>query len=487
MLNKAHKQDDTPAFGGGGARPELVALQARAQRAEDIASDQALFVRLLAELVGACSLERALDSLVSALKHEFDCERVAIALHIEDDLKLKAISQQGVLEAASSEARLLVDAMSEACAQESILCWPVVSDQLQILVAHRALGGRQLTRSLCSVPLYCEEELVGAVLLERRDQRPFPVNTLERLSVGLAPMLELHRKADRGWWAAIKEASSATLEQHLGPDRPGVRLLGILAALTFIGSLTITTQWDIVAPAELLSNERRVVTAPIDGFIADMVAEAGDRVMEGDVLARLDRRELELEAASRESEVVMAEAEFRAAMASYDRQTTGIARARLAQARARREGVEQRLNRTDLTSPIDGLVIASDVTRTSGTAVTRSEVLFEVAPDTGFEVHVLVDEADVYDLQAGQTGMLSLRAMPGEHVAVEVTSISPVAEAGEGENRFRARARLIEPDARLRPGQSGVVRLEGGTSSLLGVMTRRLNRHLSELWWRWIG
>jgi hypothetical protein len=113
--------------------------------------------------------------------------------------------------------------------------------------------------------------------------------------------------------------------------------------------------------------------------------------------------------------------------------------------------------------------------------------LFEVAPDTGFEVHVLVDEADVYDLQAGQTGMLSLRAMPGEHVAVEVTSISPVAEAGEGENRFRARARLIEPDSRLRPGQSGVVRLEGGTSSLLGVMTRRLNRHLSELWWRWIG
>ncbi len=487
MLSEAHKQNGTPETGGDDTHPEISALQARAQQAEDIASDQAVYVRLLAELVGACSLEGALDSLAGALKCEFDCERVAVALQIEDKLELKTISQQGVLEVSSSEARLLVDAMSEACAQESILCWPVVSDQLQVLVAHRTLGGRRLTGSLCSVPFYHEEELVAAILLERRDQRPFPVNTLERLSVGLAPTLELHRKADRSWWTGIKEAFSTRLERHLGSERPGVRLLCILGALTFLGSLTITTQWEIVAPAELLSNERRVVTAPIDGFIADMVAEAGDRVVEGDLLARLDRRELELEAASTESEVVMADAEFRAAMASYDRQTTGIARARLAQARARREGVEQRLNRTDLTSPIDGLVIASDVTRTSGTAVTRSEVLFEVAPDTGFEVHVLVDEGDVYDLQVGQMGMLSLRAMPGEHVAIEVTSISPVAEAGQGENRFRARARLVEPDSKLRPGQSGVARLEGGTSSLLGVMTRRLSQHLSELWWRWIG
>jgi len=132
-------------------------------------------------------------------------------------------------------------------------------------------------------------------------------------------------------------------------------------------------------------------------------------------------------------------------------------------------------------------VIASDATRTSGTSVSRGETLFEIAPSTDFEVHVLVDEADVYDVQAGQSGMLSLRAMPGERLPLVVESVYPVAEAEGGENRFRVRAHLVNPAAGLRPGQSGVVRLQGGRMSALGALTRRLNRRLAELWWRWVG
>ena len=174
-------------------------------------------------------------------------------------------------------------------------------------------------------------------------------------------------------------------------------------------------------------------------------------------------------------------------MASYDRQATGIARARLAQARARREGVKQRLDRTDLTSPIDGLVIAADATRTSGTAVSRGETLFEIAPDTDFEVHVLVDEVDVYNVFEGQMGMLSLKAKPSHSMQVVVDSVHPVAEAKEGKNRFRVRASLTDSVSILRPGQSGVVRLEAGRMSAMGVLTRRLNRALAELWWRLVG
>jgi len=249
---------------------------------------------------------------------------------------------------------------------------------------------------------------VGAFLLERRDRQAFPVKALERLSLCVAPLLTLYRKADRQWWAVFKQSLAHRLEQYLGQERPGVRLLCGLAAFVLLCSMLVTARWQIVAPAELLSNDRRLVTAPLAGFVADMQVVAGDQVTKGQLLARLDRRELELEMASKESEVVMADAELRAAMASYDRQTTGIARARLAQARARREGIEQRLNRT-------------------------------------------------------------------------------VAEAKGGQNRFRVKARLVDPEVRLRPGRSGVVRLDAGRSSMLGVLTRRLNRRLAELWWRWVG
>jgi RND family efflux transporter MFP subunit len=487
MGNAAYKHSDVAATVDKTQNPELASLHTRATRAEKLAAHQAVLVNMLVELLASNSLEGALDAFAGAMKSRFECDRVAIALITDGELKLSAVSQQGVLAATSSEARLLVDAMSEACSQESVICWPLSSDNLGVMIAHRSLAGRRLSSSICSVPMYDKQVLVGAFLLERRDQRAFPVLTLERLSVCLAPLLLLYRQADRGWWAVFQRSMHTQLERVLGRERPGMRLLCILAAMVLVGSLTLTTRWQVVATAELLPHERRVITAPLAGFVADMPVAAGDHVTKGQVLARLDRRELELEAASRDSDVTMAEAEFRAAMASQDHQTTGIARARLVQARARREHVEQQLNRAELVSPIDGLVIAADATRSQGTPVSRGEILFEVAPSADFEVNVLVDEADVYDVHPGQSGMLSLRAMPGEKLPIVVDSVYPVAEAKDGKNRFRVRANLVEPETRLRPGQSGVVRLQAGRKNLLGVLTRRLNRRLSELWWQWIG
>lgn len=487
MGSAAKKQVDGTGVINKASSPDVAALHARAIRAETLATHQAVLISMLSELLASRSLEWALDALAGAMKKRFDCDRVAIALDVDGELILSAVSQQAVLEASSSEARLLVDAMSEACAQESVICWPPSTDDLGVMVAHRALAGRRLSGSLCSVPLYDQHTLVGAFLLERRYQKGFPVPTLERLSSCLAPLLTLHRKADRGWWAVFHHSLSQLLERYLGRERPGMRALCLLAAAFLMGSLVVSKNWQISAPAELLSHERRLITAPVAGFVADMQVAAGDRVTQGQVLARLDRRELELEAASRDSEVVVAEAEFRAAMASHDRQTTGIARARLAQARAQRESVEQRLKRTDLVSPINGLVIASDASRTRGTAVTRGETLFEIAPSTDFEVHVLVNEADVYDVYKGQTGVLSLKAMPGESLPIVVESVYPVAEAKGGENRFRIKANLVDSEASLRPGQSGMVRLQAGRMSVLRVLTRKLNRRLAELWWRWFG
>lgn len=487
MGSRAHVENSVSPNLQSTVTHDVASLHARAKRAEKLAGHQALLVAMLAELLASGSLQAALDALAGALKARFDCDRVAIALVDHNDLILHAVSQQAVIEPSSSEVRLLVDTMREACAEESVVCWPQSSDTLGVLAAHRALAGRRLSDSICTVPLYVKHELVGAFLLERRDQRAYPVSTLERLSVCLAPLLMLHKRADRGWWTVLGTSLHLLLERYLGRERPGLRLLCALAMVTAVCMFTVPIRWQIVAPADLFSYERRLVTAPQAGFVSELQVAAGDRVTKGQVVAELDRRELELEATSRDSDVIMADAEFRAAISSYDHQATGIARARLAQARARRAGVQQLLNRTKLVSPIDGVVIAADASRSIGTAVSRGETLFEVAPGTDFDVHVLVDEADVYDVFVGQVGMLSLRAKPGDTLPIVVESIHPVAEAKDGKNRFRVRANLSEPEAGLLPGQSGVVRLDAGRLSVMGVLSRPLKRRLAELWWRLVG
>lgn len=127
------------------------------------------------------------------------------------------------------------------------------------------------------------------------------------------------------------------------------------------------------------------------------------------------------------------------------------------------------------------------MTRTHGAAITRGETLFEIAPSDDYEVHVLVDEADVQDVFEGQSGELSLRASPGEALPLQVSAVHPVAEAEAGASRFRVRASLSTTVSKLHPGQSGVARLDAGHLSAFGAVTRRLNRHLSELWWRYLG
>lgn len=485
MSSAANKQSDfAPEERSDGARasPGVVS----GEFAASTASDQGMFIEVMAELLDSDSLESSMDRLVSVVKAQFGCERVAVALARPNGLELRAISQQGVLNASSAEAQLIVEAMNEACDHEAAVTWPGGTDTQLILLAHRSLASRHNGYSYCSVPMFHSRELVGALLLERDNQEEFPTDSIERLANGIAPLLSLHHQAARSWSELIRDGVSARYQRYLG-RHPGRRLIASLAALALALAFVIPTNREITASAELLSIDRWVISSPLDGFIDDFQVEAGDRVSQGQTLIRFDPREIELEAASRDSEIVMAEAEFRAAMASQDRQSTGISRARLAQARARREGVEARLQRAELTAPIDGLVISADIERTNGASVARGDVLLEIAPDTGYDVHLLVDEIDIYDVYVGQIGELALHASPGQRIDLKVTSIHPVAEASNGRNQFRVKASIDDAGSLLRPGQSGVARLVGSETSLFGRMTHRLEHRLSELWWRWLG
>jgi len=467
-------------------------LLGRVARAELRSGHQAIVLALLADLLDEPSLARALDALAGALQRRFGAERVAVALTGADgELRFAALSQQAQVELASAEVRLLLDAMEESCELERAVRFPDPGDSLGTLAAHRTLAGRRAGTTLASVPLYHQATLVGAVLLERRGAGAFTDRTLEfleRVALVVAPLLALRQDAERGVTERLRRQSGETLERWLGPTRPGLRLALGLAAVALPLALLVPAERHVSAAAELVPRERRLVTAPLDGFVDEVLVSSGERVERGQLLARLDRRELELELARRDSESASAEAELRAAMASHDRQTTAIARARLERERALRELVLQRLARAELRAPITGLIISGNPADAIGMPLARGETLFEIAPADGYEVHLLVDERDVHDVHEGQRGTLSLRASPGESRALIVRAVHPVAESGGGASRFRVRATFTETDGEtLRPGQSGVARIEAGTSTLAEKAIGPLLGRLDELRWRLFG
>jgi multidrug efflux pump subunit AcrA (membrane-fusion protein) len=144
-------------------------------------------------------------------------------------------------------------------------------------------------------------------------------------------------------------------------------------------------------------------------------------------------------------------------------------------------------------APFDGVIVRGDLQQRLGSPVEKGEVLFEIAPLDGYRVVLEVDERDVAFVSAGQTGRLRLSALPGEALPFVVERVTPVAVAEDGRNRFRAEARLEqpsdslprEPADRLRPGMTGVARIDAGRRARAWIWTHETLAWLRLAAWSW--
>lgn len=491
-----HGSEETDPLLPEGVRLETARSEAPAPQAQWLAERQAIVLSLLAELLDASDLEHALDAFVGGLHTRPGAARVTIGLVADDGgLELGAISQQAVVDAASDEVRLLLEVMEECLEHERTVCFPENDAErancLGVRSAHRTLAAREARTSLVSVPVYHDAEPVALLLLERHGDEPFERDTcdlLEQIALVSAAPLTLWQEAERSAFGRARQDLHRGLERRFGSERGGARLLLASGVLALVAATLVPISNEVTANAEPVPLERRQVTAPFDGFVESVSVEPGESVLAGQIPARLERSELELEGTRRDGEIASAEAEFRAAMASHDRQATAVARACLDRERASRALVEQRLQRIEVRAPITGLIVGGDLADALGAPVVRGEALFAVAREECFEVHLMVHERDIREVREGQRGVLALNARPGEKLQLEVHAIHPVAESVDGASRFRVRATLDVPeDVTPRPGESGVTRLEAGRRSLLGRFTRMAGQRLTESWWKLAG
>jgi hypothetical protein len=138
-----------------------------------------------------------------------------------------------------------------------------------------------------------------------------------------------------------------------------------------------------------------------------------------------------------------------------------------------------------LAAPFDGVVVRGDLQQRLGSPVEKGEVLFEVAPLDGYRVVLEVDERDVAYVSEGQPALLRLSALPGEALPCVVERVTPVAVVADGRNRFRAEARLEEPSESLRPGMTGVARIDAGRRARAWVWTHATFAWLRLAAWSW--
>ncbi|MFG6433442.1 HlyD family efflux transporter periplasmic adaptor subunit [Roseateles sp. LYH14W] len=462
-------------------------------------------MQLAGELLATATQHRRLGTSTLALANEvaarLRCHRVSVGFEQGGSIDVQTLSHTASFDAQSNEVRLINQAMEEALDAGMVLHHPTRvgtadDEDSPPPLAQQELAEANGMAGVVSAPLMAHGRTVGVLTLERADA-PFDaaeVATLRALGLMLGPVLALKRENERGLPRRAFDASRAGVHALTGPGHPGAKLGAVLATALLCVPMLLTSPYRVSARSVVEGETQRSSVVPFQGVLAESHVRAGDTVRAGQLLARMQDRELVLEHARWAAEEDLADRRYRQAAAERNRSEMAQAQARIAQAAAQRQLTQEQLARAQVLAPFDGVVVSGDGRGLVGTPLEAGKLLFEIAPLDRYRVMLEVDERDIAAVRKGQRGELALTGLTGERVAFEVAQVTPVSTARDGRNFYRVEAQTVGDSQAsrsaqagvLRPGMEGVGKISVGDARLWWIWTHGLTDWLRLAFWKWM-
>src|SRR5438093_524185 len=230
-----------------------------------------------------------------------------------------------------------------------------------------------------------------------------------------------------------------------------------------------------IGPADQVS-----VRPEINGRIEELPVDIGDKVKKGDLLCRLDDRDLQIERSQRLAEIDGARLQFQKATRNfarskklfadhlislevYDDTKTEFDLATNAVDRAEQAVrlVDDKLRKTRIIAPFDCTVLTRPVSlgqTVSGSAGFNSGTeIMTVANLNDMVVNAHVNQADVTRLVPGQEIDIQVESVPGLRMKGSMERIAPQAVVKSGIKGFDARIVIKNIDPRVRPGMTAIL------------------------------
>lgn len=450
-----------------------------------------LATRLVASINMATGFKGAVMQLANDVARQLGADRAAVGWVKGDTVRVRAISDTEHFDRRMAMVQKLEAAMDECLDQEQAVVHPQPTADEDVMLsqaiahAHRELASSDARLRVASVPLRVDEEVVGVLTLEwSGESRPHAgvdLSTVELAQSAMdlvAPVLRIRRSDDRvlasrAWGSVLRGASWVVGAKHTAWK--------LAALILFAASLFVVfyrTTYRVSCEAVLEPRIKRVVSSPYDGVLMEIGdgVRPGGRVSMGAVLFRLDDTEWRLSAEDAKAKILTAEKQAQAARQKGDPKESERYELQARQGRAELAAHQHRIERSVVTSPIDGVVVNGDLEPRLGSTVTRGTALLEVASLEDMVVVARVDERDI-GLATGHPqgrGEIATKAYPDRRFAFIVERVVPMASAEEGKNVFEVRGRLEGGAEWMRPGMEGLAKLDTDEHSLLWIGTRRI-------------
>jgi biotin carboxyl carrier protein len=413
---------------------------------------------------GSLDLKETAYAVVNDGKKLVGCDRLSVAMKISGRTMVEAVSGQEVVEQRSNLVRDLTKLCKVVIRSGEDLVYtgstdgfaPDIRDALELYVDES--GSKVVVVTLLHKP----EQEEGA---EHKEKVPFGCLIAEQIGDEVAPT-DMHARTE----VVSRHASTAlwnSQEHHKIFLKPMLKAMGspwrilrgrtlakigavLGAILLLIGALYfVPCTLTIEGRGELLPEDRRTVYAPIAGIIIEVPVEHGDMVKKGDVIARLDSKELQKELkkliADRDKALSQKRiAEIQDQKSSYsqaDQDMQYQIKSQLAEStltykstKEQIEIVQDQIDMMTIRAPLDGIITTWEVKKNLlGRPVEIGHEVLNIAavsPDADWLLEVKVPDDDMGPVLAAksklQEDIASGKKQPGEALkAYWITATDP--------------------------------------------------------------
>ncbi|TYC63933.1 HlyD family efflux transporter periplasmic adaptor subunit [Rhodobacterales bacterium] len=294
----------------------------------------------------------------------------------------------------------------------------------------------------------------------------------------------------------LAELAALALGLDIGePEKRHVRLFKAGLAVAIAGLVVfmcLPIPLTITAPALSEPDTAVIAALPFDSFLQSVTVDVGDRVTEGEQLAKLTAPDLEAQQLQGKLQLSVQQIAASAALAQNDYGAYKLARQRIETIRAQVRQFDDQLEQLNVAAPAAGTVIRTIGSEALGRFVATGQEIAIIQPDARYAVRLVFSRMDAPLIKAGQGGEVFFRGLNGRSYPFTVLTPAFVDDAsdasGDDEQQLVARASItVEGEGDLMAGLSGFARVEAGSGIRIVVLSRYLVEYLRMTAWSYLG
>ncbi len=304
----------------------------------------------------------------------------------------------------------------------------------------------------------------------------------------------------------LDKAVSGKFRPYLKSVIAGLLILGLLVGWLWPGKSSNTYHYQttevqqadltvmVTATGVLQPLNQVDVGTEISGTVLQVLVDFNDRVKAGQVLARLDTEQLAARLRQSQAALALARAQVRenaatvletrtklrravdlqkkqlgtqelvdTAQAAYARATATVerAKAQVTQAQAQLDADRTTLDKTEIRSPINGIVLKRQIEPGQTVAASlQTPILFTLAESLAqMELHVSVDEADVGMVKEGQHAVFKVDAFSQRSFPATISQVRFAPQTIDGVVTYETLLSVNNEDLALRPGMTATAEI----------------------------